>query len=129
MMRTLPRAGFTLIEVLVALTIIGVALGAAMRAMGGMTQSSHELRIRMLAGWSADNHLATLRLSKRWPDAGTRSMPCPQGNVSLICEETSSPTPNPAFRRVEVSVYATNDRSVRLAWLVTLQPDPTRKLF
>ena len=121
--------GFTLIEVLVALTIVGVALGAAMRAMGSMTQASHDLRLRMLANWSAENHLAGLRLDKRWPAPGTRTVSCPQGTVALVCVETASATPNPAFRRVEVAVYAAGDPSARLAWLVTLQPDPGRNLF
>lgn len=122
-------SGFTLIEVLVALTIVGVALGAAMRAMGSMTQASHDLRLRMLASWSAENHLAHLRLERRWPAPGSRAVSCPQGMVALVCVETASTTPNPAFRRVEVAVYPAGDQGTRLAWLVTLQPDPGRNLF
>jgi general secretion pathway protein I len=121
--------GFTLIEVLVALTIVGVALGAAMRAMSSMTQASHDLGERMVANWSAENHLSTLRLAKGWPSPGTRHIPCPQGGRALVCTETTSATPNPAFRRIEVAVYASENPSARLAWLVTLQPDPNRSLF
>ncbi|GJG97014.1 type II secretion system minor pseudopilin GspI [Cupriavidus pauculus] len=124
--RARPR-GFTLIEVLVALTILAVALTAAMRAMGSMTESSASLQQRMLAEFSAENHLATLRLSRTWPEPGSRGYDCPQGGVALWCEESVSGTPNPAFRRVEIAVFpsATN-KSVRLAWLVTLVPNETR---
>ena len=127
--RTLAR-GFTLIEVLVALTILAVALTAAMRAMGSMTESSASLQQRMLAEFSAENHLATLRLSRTWPEPGTRGYDCPQGGVALWCEESVSGTPNPSFRRVEVAVYpSAGNKSVRLAWLVTLVPNETRNVL
>ncbi|MCT9117233.1 type II secretion system minor pseudopilin GspI [Cupriavidus gilardii] len=134
----LPRAGtpgrrprgFTLIEVLVALTILAVALTAAMRAMGSMIEAGGSLQQRMLAGWSADNQLVALRLTKTWPEPGTRGAPCPQGGIALYCEQTVAPTPNPAFRRVEIAVYpSAEDRSVRLAWLVTIVPNETRNLL
>jgi len=41
--------GFTLIEVLVALAVIGVALLAGVRAAGSMAQTNAELRLRLLA--------------------------------------------------------------------------------
>lgn len=126
---TSRQAAFTLIEVLVALTIVAVAMGAAMRAMGSMTQASGELRLRMMAEWSAENHLASLRLNKTWPTPGTRSTDCAQGTTPLVCVETVMATPNPAFRRIEVAVYADTARTVRLAWLITLQPDPTPGLL
>jgi len=124
------RRGFTLIEVLVALTILAVALTAAMRALGSMTESSASLQQRMLAEWSAENHLSDLRLAKRWSAPGVRGADCSQGGIPLYCEETVSGTPNPAFRRVEVAVYpSAADKSVRLAWLVTIVPDETRNIF
>ncbi|MEN7531263.1 MULTISPECIES: type II secretion system minor pseudopilin GspI [unclassified Cupriavidus] len=122
--------GFTLIEVLVALTILAVALTAAMRAMGSMTESSASLQQRMLAEFSAENHLATLRLSRTWPEPGSRGYECPQGGVPLYCQETVSGTPNPSFRRVEIAVFpSATDKSVRLAWLVTLVPNETRNVL
>ena len=52
------RAGFTLIEVLVALAIVSIALMAALRAAGQGTTNVGELRSRLLAGWVAENMLA-----------------------------------------------------------------------
>ena len=102
------RGGFTLIEVLVALTIASVALMAALRAAGAMTQSATDLRLRTLAQWSAENRLAQVRLQVGFDNAplGRRSFACPQGGVALRCDEEVFSMPAPQFRRIEVSVYA-----------------------
>jgi general secretion pathway protein I len=113
------QGGFTLIEVLVALFIVGVALAAAMRALGVVTQASNDLAPRLLAQWSADNAVAELRLHRVWPDVGDRLFDCPQGDYALVCRERVADTPNPAFRRVEVSVTMPDDGTV-LATVVTL---------
>ena len=96
-------AGFTLLEVLVALVIVGTALGASLRAVGSLTQNSSDLRASMMATWSAENRLAQIRLAHEWPALGQRRFDCPQGELHLICEENVFTTPNPFFRRVEVS--------------------------
>lgn len=97
-------AGFTLLEVLVALVIVGTALGASLRAVGSLTQNSSDLRAAMMATWSAENRLAQIRLAHEWPALGQRRFDCAQGELRLVCEENVSTTPNPFFRRVEVSV-------------------------
>jgi general secretion pathway protein I len=96
--------GFTMIEVLVALAIIAVALAASLRAVGALATGEADLHRRLLAGWSADNELAQLRLTHTFPDIGTRTFDCSQGNLKLICTDRVSTTPNPIFRRVEVIV-------------------------
>jgi len=97
-------AGFTLLEVLVALVIVGTALGASLRAIGSLTQNSSDLRAATMATWSAENRLAQIRLAREWPALGQRTFNCPQGELQLICEENVLSTPNPYFRRIEVSV-------------------------
>lgn len=118
--------GFTMIEVLVALTIIAVALAASLRAVGSLANSEADLHKRLLAGWSADNALVQLRLAHAWPDVGVQQFDCSQGNVQLLCTERVSSTPNPVFRRVEVSV-TTPGRDGSLAQLVTVLGNETRR--
>ena len=98
-------AGFTLLEVLVALVIVGTALGASLRAIGSLTQNNNSLRASMMATWSAENRLTQIRLGEEFPETGKRAFDCPQGELRLVCEEEVLPTPNPFFRRVQVSVY------------------------
>ncbi len=96
--------GFTLLEVLVALVIIGTALAASLRSVASLTQNSQDLRAAMMATWSAENRLTQIRLSQEWPPLGRRSFVCAQADLPLRCDEQINPTPNPAFRRVEVMV-------------------------
>jgi general secretion pathway protein I len=116
-------AGFTLLEVLVALVIVGTALGASLRAVGSLTQNSEGLRAAMMANWSAENRLSQIRLAREWPAFGKRSFDCPQGRLPLVCEEEVIATPNPNFRRVEVSVFESGSIERRIIKLVQVVPN------
>lgn len=115
--------GFTLLEVLVALVIVGTALGASLRAVGSLTQNSGDLRAAMMASWSAENRLSQIRLAHEWPAFGERSFPCPQGELNLICEEHVLATPNPSFRRVEVLVFEVAHPERRIVKLTQVVPN------
>ena len=115
--------GFTLLEVLVALVIVGTALGASLRAVGSLTQNSSALRASMTATWSAENRLSQIRLAHEWPAFGKRSFACPQGDLQLVCEEEVLATPNPNFRRVEVSVFDSQNPERRIIKLAQIVPN------
>ena len=114
------QRGFTLLEVLVALLIVGTALGAALRAMGSLTQNSEGLRTTMMAVWSAENRLVQVRLAKGWPATGKTSFECPQADLKFICQEEVIATQNPRMRRVEVSVFEASAPERRIIMLVQL---------
>ena len=116
-------AGFTLLEVLVALVIVGTALGASLRAIGSLTQNSSDLRASMMATWSAENRLAQIRLGHEWPPLGQRQFDCEQGDLILLCEENVFATPNPFFRRVEVSVFDSEYAGRRIVKLNQIVPN------
>jgi len=113
-------AGFTLLEVLVALVIVGTALGASLRAVGSLTSNSSGLRSAMMATWSAENRLVQIRLAKEFPSVGKQSFDCPQGDLRLVCQEEVLASPNPRLRRVEVSVFDAENPERRIIKLVQL---------
>jgi general secretion pathway protein I len=113
-------AGFTLLEVLVALVIVGTALGASLRAVGGLASNSAGLRSAMMATWSAENRLVQARLQHVFPAVGKHRFDCPQGDLALVCDEEVLPSPNPLLRRVEVSVYDLQNPERRIVKLVQL---------
>ncbi|MBU6271048.1 MAG: type II secretion system minor pseudopilin GspI [Betaproteobacteria bacterium] len=121
MSRRVRTGGFTLVEVLVALAIVAVALMASLRAVGSLTQAGTDLRLRVLAQWSAENRLSQMRVQADWPPVGQSRQECPQAGVALICQEEIFATPNPFFRRVEIAVYEAGGRRplARLTGFVT----------
>src|SRR5690606_9744261 len=107
--------GFTLIEVLVALAIIAVAMGAALRATQVMIDNDRAIRGKMLALLAAENTLAQLRLEQTFPRAGSQTRPCSQGNLALRCEIEIRNSMNRNFRQVTVRVNDTERQDTTLA--------------
>jgi len=101
--------GFTLLEILIALAILGIALSAATRAMGVSTDTAIALRQRTVAGWVAQNHMAELVAAHEYPAIGSRSGTATQGTRSFAWNENVRATDNPYFRRVEIQVFAGDD--------------------
>jgi general secretion pathway protein I len=97
-------AGFTLIEVLVAVAIVAVTLGAGLRAAGTLTDNAARLADVVAAQWCADNQLTNLRLSRQLPGIGDADFSCEQLGRSYPGKLLTRPTPNPNFRRVEAVV-------------------------
>lgn len=124
--QSLKGRGFTLLEVLIALAILAIGLAAAMRAIGVATNSSFELKQRLLAQWVAQNRAAELRARSLWPDPGISEGEAEQAGQSFSWKQNVSTTPNAAFRRVEIKVSAPNELSHSLANLVTYvhRPNP-----
>ncbi|MBK5511401.1 type II secretion system minor pseudopilin GspI [Pseudomonas sp. TH15] len=118
--------GFTLIEVLVALAIIAVAMSAAVRVAGLMTQSNGLLRDRSIALLAAQSRLAELRLEGRF-SAGLKVFECDQGRLQLRCEQTITATSDGRLLRVRLLVTDRETQSPPLARLETLLGQPLEK--
>lgn len=116
--RSLNNGGFTLLEILIALAILAIGLAAAMRAIGAATNTSYELKQRLLAQWVAQNRVAELRARAIWPDPGTSEGEAEQANQRFIWRQLVTTTPHQAFRRVEVKVVVPSELSHNLTTLV-----------
>lgn len=113
------QCGLTLIEVLVALAIIAIALGAVIRALSHQAGTAAALDQRLLAGWSADNALVLQTLTEPFPDFGTTVHSCPQGRYPFTCTEIVTATPDRRLRKITV-VVRLPDSATQLATLSTL---------
>ncbi len=105
--RTLPRTAraFTLIEVLVALAVVALALLGLTRTAAMQVNDFDALRERTLAGWVAANVLSDTRLASSLP-ATSRS----DGHLEFAARSWRwtrdvSGTPDPAIRRIDITVY------------------------
>ncbi len=105
--RTQRSAGFTLIEILVALAVVSIALLAGMQATGSLTRLSERQSQQLLAELCTENQMAKVRLSRQLPNVGSSTVPCVQAGQNLSVAVDVLPTPNPNFRRVDVRVNTT----------------------
>jgi len=119
------QAGFTLIEVLVALAIVSIALLAALRVAGQGTASLGDLRGRLLAGWVAENRLAEHRARGAWLALGVQRGTESEGGMQFAWREEVIATLNPAFRRVDVFVYQGAGETRALAHFTGFVVHPT----
>ncbi|MBK5529862.1 type II secretion system minor pseudopilin GspI [Pseudomonas sp. TH06] len=115
--------GFTLIEVLVALAIIAVAMSAAVRVAGLMTQSSGLLRDRSVAMLAAQSRMAELRLEGKLP-MGMKAQDCDQGRLLLSCEQVIAAAENGRLLKIGIQVFDRNQDAPPLAKLETLLTRP-----
>jgi len=107
--------GFTLIEVMVALTILAVAFSAGYRALGQSTNNADLLKRRALAQWVAQNQLAMMQLNPVSAASGIGEQR--QAGIDFVWQATLAPTPNPAFRKVDIAVADKSERDYQLARL------------
>ncbi len=101
---TRTQRGFTLLESLVALAILAIALAAVMRATAASTNHVDALRSRLLADWVAQDRLALHAARGDWLAVGVQNGEANQAGLKFAWQESISSTPNPSFRRIEVSV-------------------------
>ena len=113
----MTRRGFTLVEILVALAIVAVALAAGMRALTQAADGATALKARTLALWVAQNVLARAELAYPTPRPGETSGEETQASARFVWHATITPTPNPAFRRIDIVVSAPDAPGYALAQL------------
>lgn len=117
------QAGFTLLEVLVALAVLATTMTALVLAGTNRTDSVAYTRDRTIATWIAGNRLTELRLQRSWPDTGTRGGEVEAAGRTWAWQAEISDTPDDNVRKVEVTVRL--DRSSeRLGRLVGYVGDP-----
>ena len=110
--------GFTLVEVLVALTIVGVALLAGLKATGALTLHAQRQSDVLLGQLCAENALHQIRLGRQMPGVGESSRECLQGGQTFTLLLNVQPTPNPNFVRVDAQVRNATEPVLRLSTIV-----------
>ena len=118
--------GFTLLEILIALAIVAIGLGAAARATLQVTSGAEEMRFRTLAIWIAEDRIADHMVRGSLPSLGSAHGAVIQANMPFVWQEAVADTADPFLRRVEVSVRAASQPDYVLARLTGLVYKPAR---
>jgi len=85
--------GFTLLEVLIALGVLAVALGAITQTIGNATSNVSHLRDKTFAHWVAMNQVAELQATQDFPSLGTEKGSEVMANHEWFWERTVNKTP------------------------------------
>jgi len=104
-MKISTSKGFTLIEVMVALLIIAVALGGAVKIMG---QNSHNVSLlaeKTFAQWVGLNQLAKVKLEGKWLKIGESKGEVEMAGQKWLWVQKVIKTEIDDVNRLEVSVY------------------------
>ena len=96
--------GFTLIEVMVALTIVALSLTAVAASMNQMIDAANAMRERTYASWIAQNKIAEMRLANPVPEVSTTSGEVEYANATWSWRAVVSETGIENFMRVDVSI-------------------------
>jgi len=102
--RRSDAAGFTLLEILIALTVLAIALTATVRGLGAAIDTTAALRDRALARWVAEDLLAGLELRQEWPALDVKEGDAEMAGHPFHWRQETGPTPVAKMRRVELNV-------------------------
>lgn len=105
--------GFTLIEVMVALLIITIGLGAIIDSAGNTTLHAAYLRQKTIAGWVAQNEIALYRAKRTWESATTRKGKATMANVEWSWQMKISKTDDPSLRRLDIEVFLDGQEGIK----------------
>ena len=108
------NAGFTLIEVMVALAIAGLSLAAVAASVSQMVDAGSAMQERTYASWIAQNTITELRLSNELPEVSSTSGEVFYASIEWEWRATVSETGVENLFRVDVEVsYAGSDDIIR----------------
>ena len=110
--------GFTLIEVMVALTIIAISLGALLNTSGTQANSATYLKQKTLAHWVAVNELTQIRVARDFPDVGDKKGSTKMANYEWYWIRTTKKTEDDNAREVSFTLYTDKDYKKNVSVLV-----------
>lgn len=123
--------GFTLIEVMVALTIIAIALASLIKASGGHTNSAAYLKSKTLAHYVAMNEVTQLQIDKAWPDLGTTRKSTEMAGVEWFwtreIKKTGDVTGN--IRGLKFTIFLDEERTRNLAQIQAFISNPAQNII
>ncbi len=111
------QPAFTLIEIMVALAIITIALGAIIQSTTASTRNAAYLRDKTVAGWVAMNQISLLRARREWNSASNKTGTVEMAGKEWLWKMKIRKTDDPNMRRLEVDVFAADDDANALASL------------
>ncbi|WP_455205738.1 type II secretion system minor pseudopilin GspI [Kaarinaea lacus] len=98
------QQGFTLLEVIIALTVIAIGLAAVLSTVSTSVRMATGLQERTIAHWVAMNKLTEIHVMQDWPATRKTDGSTIMAEHEWFWEMDVRETPDKSVRRVEISV-------------------------
>jgi general secretion pathway protein I len=104
-----PSRGFTLLEVLIALAIVAMSVGALMGTVTSSASNVIYLKDKTMAEWVALNRLTEIRIDPQMPSPGRRMGNTVMAGMRWEWEEEVTELPVKGMFRVDVRAHNTGE--------------------
>ena len=111
--RITRRRGFTLLEVMIALLVITLGMGAVINTTSESGWKSALLKQKTIATWVAQNQIIRYRANRIWGSANSQSGKVEMANVDWVWKMKISKTDDPSLRRLDVEVFIDGEDSLK----------------
>lgn len=98
------QRGFTLLEVLAAVAVLALALGATITGATQYAANAGYLRDKAIASWVARNKLVELHVAPTWPEKGKSDGSTEMAGREWPWRMEVLETPDPKIRRVDIYI-------------------------
>lgn len=96
--------GFTLLEVLIAITILAIGAAGIITAINHSIKQQHRLEEKIFASWVANNKLTELQAAHQWRLFGNYQDVVVMANRSWNVSYSIESTPNIDMEKISISV-------------------------
>ena len=114
----LPRglrafAAFTLLEVMIALLVIAIGLGAVINTTSETRWKAGILKEKTIASWIAQNEIARYRAKRTWSNRSNRKGTASMAGADWEWNMRISATDDPSLRRIDIDVFLRGEDDVK----------------
>ncbi len=121
----LARArGFTLLEVMVALAVIAIGLGAVITEASRNISNASLLQDKTLGHWVASNKIVEMQVKNEWPSAGEQKDDVEMVGRDWYLTVITIETPVDRIRRIDVEVRTDSGSERPIATVIAYLGQP-----
>jgi len=105
--------GFTLLEVMFALLIVALTMGAIVETGGYSAKRTAQLTEKTIASWIAQNQVTLYRAKRTWTSESRKSGMVEMADREWRWKMKISKTDEPLLRRLDVDVYLADGSDIK----------------
>jgi general secretion pathway protein I len=107
------QKGFTLLEVMFALLIVALTMGAIVETGGYSAKRTAQLTEKTIASWIAQNQVTLYRAKRTWTSESSKSGKVEMADNEWRWKMKISKTDEPLLRRLDVDVYLADGSDIK----------------